>query len=651
MSRRKQGSKPQHRSELSREDEKLEDGQGSEVTMPPGRDPATPDLLTCGQCGLSLPLRHILHFIQHKRSDCSRPRRSRNSPGPPHSPPPTPGLRVGQGARSGEGHDDGTPVGDEMEPSCYICTSCKEPFSSAWDLLQHAQYHHGLHIFLEIDPCESPPILSAEDHHRHHHPSSPPRDEGAHFPVPRHPGTPFFAPPPHGGPEQSDSGSEDTGPSGRGLPDFSRRLRTLAGGPGRGGGGGAHQRSLHGRSKDCEFCGKTFKFPSNLVVHRRSHTGEKPYRCPLCEHACSQSSKLKRHMKTHAGLFNGWPLTSATRANLKGPAPHRRRYAGGQQDTSASPAITSQEEMGLKVKGLKVEPDVEEEQQPEEATETSDCEGNESDRLHDNGEAERPGSSPGAPGLANGEAEGPCSSPRAPSLANGEAERPGSSLRAPVLANGFGRHVKRPLGPPPARGPIKAEPGPTPDEAGPNFYSRWLADCAASRGLPLAPPSSSSPAPRASPASENGGSCSSTPPRDVSADSGTASGHSTPKRPAGEEGRWAGGPRQGPGSGPGLGRRRNSCEFCGKVFRNASNLTVHRRSHTGERPYRCQLCAYACTQSSKLTRHMKTHVQPGREVYRCHTCDIPFSIYSTLEKHIKKRHSQAPATQETPLTS
>ncbi|XP_069766233.1 zinc finger protein 296 isoform X2 [Narcine bancroftii] len=634
MSRRKQGSKPQHRSELSREDAKMDEEQGPESAVTSRPDDLSQDLLTCGRCGHNFLLRHILDFIEHKRHDCRRPALLRESPGGPPSPLATHQLAHGallgehEAARAldlsdGAGRD--TPTTNEMEPMCYICTTCKEPYPSAWLLLQHAQYQHGLHIFLEVDHSQSPPALANPPDS-----SSPPPQDGSPFDGPRSSETPFqghspagallFAPPPHRPPDQSDSGSEETAPtpasgSGRALPGFCRRLRTLAGGasrrhhphrppaflPGQAASASTGS-SRHGRSKDCEFCGKTFKFPSNLVVHRRSHTGEKPYRCPFCEHACSQSSKLKRHMKTHAGLFNGW-LPAAGRASKE-----RRRHVeepGGQQDPAISPDLSGQE-FGLKVKVPKVEPDSGEEPGPGDPTEHSDSEGNgplsDSDRLHGNSEAERPSASP------------------------------------PGLANGFGYHAKRllgpPLGPSPLRAPlrpVKAERGLPPEESGSNFYSRWLADCAASRQPP--PPTSASPppAPRASPASENsgpnnGGSCPSTPPRDASADSGTASGRSTPSRwglAAGEEG-----------------RRRNACEFCGKVFRNASNLTVHRRSHTGERPYRCELCPYACTQSSKLTRHMKTHIQPGKEVFRCHACNIPFSIYSTLEKHIKKRHGE-----------
>uniref|UniRef100_A0A671RUA1 Zinc finger protein 296 n=1 Tax=Sinocyclocheilus anshuiensis TaxID=1608454 RepID=A0A671RUA1_9TELE len=84
-------------------------------------------------------------------------------------------------------------------------------------------------------------------------------------------------------------------------------------------------------------------------------------------------------------------------------------------------------------------------------------------------------------------------------------------------------------------------------------------------------------------------------------------------------------------------KKEEACEFCGKFFRNSSNLTVHRRSHTGERPYRCGLCSYACAQSSKLTRHMKTHGARGtRAPFQCQLCSVPFTVYATLEKHLKK---------------
>lgn len=49
----------------------------------------------------------------------------------------------------------------------------------------------------------------------------------------------------------------------------------------------------------CGYCAQTFKFLSQLIIHQRVHTGERPFKCPECGKGFSKNSNLNLHLKTH----------------------------------------------------------------------------------------------------------------------------------------------------------------------------------------------------------------------------------------------------------------------------------------------------------------------------------------------------------------
>ncbi|XP_059563511.1 zinc finger protein 296-like [Myotis daubentonii] len=340
-----------------------------------------------------------------------------------------------QGCQPSRGPSPG-PDSELENLKALTCLRCGRQFTEAWTLLRHAQWDHGLSIYRTESEAPETPLLG---------PAEVAAVRSAVV-----------------GQQVEAKGSQAN------------------------------------KSPTCLVCMKTLSTFSNLKVHMRSHTGQRPYACDQCSYACAHSSRLNRHKKTHRQLQPQSPYTAKA----------------SQEQASAAP--------------------------PEPAAHAA---------------------APARTLLCSPEGAG-----AADTAGVQEPGAPGGGAQAGPGGDSWGDAIK---------------------EERVNFAQ-----------IPDKLPKK------------------------------------TPKTV---------GKSHGPGG---------SCEFCGKRFTDSSNLTVHRRSHTGERPYTCDLCPYACAQRSKLSRHRLIHgLGPGGARFECPHCHVPFRLQATLDKHLWQKHPKVPFPPAVPGTT
>eukprot|EP00094_Tigriopus_californicus_P008812 TCALIF_08493-PA protein Name:"Similar to ZNF84 Zinc finger protein 84 (Homo sapiens)" AED:0.00 eAED:0.00 QI:154/1/1/1/1/1/2/520/868 len=84
------------------------------------------------------------------------------------------------------------------------------------------------------------------------------------------------------------------------------------------------------------------------------------------------------------------------------------------------------------------------------------------------------------------------------------------------------------------------------------------------------------------------------------------------------------------------------CPECGMVFYKRSAMEIHRRSHTGHKPFVCDVCDKRFGRSNNLKLHQRIH--SGEKPYKCseHDCGKAFSDISAFKRHVRTHSGVKP---------
>ena len=79
---------------------------------------------------------------------------------------------------------------------------------------------------------------------------------------------------------------------------------------------------------------------------------------------------------------------------------------------------------------------------------------------------------------------------------------------------------------------------------------------------------------------------------------------------------------------------RVKCNYCDYTGRKRWDVTVHVRTHTGERPYECPHCPYKAADKSTMRRHVAAHV--AAVPMQCSQCEFTTTTKRELKRHEKE---------------
>lgn len=90
-----------------------------------------------------------------------------------------------------------------------------------------------------------------------------------------------------------------------------------------------------------------------------------------------------------------------------------------------------------------------------------------------------------------------------------------------------------------------------------------------------------------------------------------------------------------------------ACTDCGKKFAYSYNLRTHMKTHTSSKPYACSFCTSSFAQKGKLTVHLKLHYAKGGPDRTCSECYLVFDSAQMLQLHMST-HNISICPQSTP---